>query len=224
MLQYDSQGVLEIIPAETLHSFDAGYKLVNQRLMFDASLYYQFYRDFQSSKWEGMNYLVMHVEKATSYGAELSVRTMINDYLNFFGNYAYARAIFDEKDSKGNAQLNAGNTLRLTPRHSFLIGCTAGVDISQNMRIMLTPTYSWQSHIWFEDANDNGIEQDAYGLLHANLSLRLKRQGLIVSLFGSNLAGEKYLISAGNMGAMFGIPTFVPGAPRMMGGKLKWMF
>jgi outer membrane receptor protein involved in Fe transport len=89
---------------------------------------------------------------------------------------------------------------------------------------MLTPTYSWKSHIWFEDANDDGIEQDAYGLLNANLSLRFKQQRLTVSLFGSNLAGEKYLIGAGNMGAMFGIPTFVAGAPRMMGGKVTWKF
>ena len=75
-----------------------------------------------------------------------------------------------------------------------------------------------------EDANDAGIEQDAYGLLNATLAAFFKRQGLTVSLFGSNLTGEKYLIGAGNMGAMFGVPTFVPGAPRMTGAKLTWKF
>ena len=92
------------------------------------------------------------------------------------------------------------------------------------MRITLTPTYSWKSHFYFEDANDPEIEQDAHGLLNANLALLFKQQRLTVSFFGSNLTGEKYLIGAGNMGAMFGIPTFVPGAPRMMGGKITWMF
>jgi outer membrane receptor protein involved in Fe transport len=224
VLQYNSAGKLSVIDAETLHSFDAGYKLVSQRFLFDASLFYQLYRNFQSSMWEGLNYLIVDVEKATSYGAELSVRAMINSYLNVFGNYAYTHATFDDKDSDGNPQGNAGNAFRLTPRNSFLVGFNAGVDISQNMCIILTPTYSWRSHIWFEDANDKGIEQDAYGLLNANLSLRFKQQGLTVSLFGSNLTGEKYLIGAGNMGAMFGIPTFVPGAPRMIGGKLMWKF
>jgi len=192
--------------------------------MFDASLYYQLYRNFQSSMWEGLNYLIVDVERATSYGAELSGRFVLNSYLNIFGNYAYAHATFDEKDSNGNPQGNAGNSFRLTPRNSFLFGFTAGADISQNIRIALTPAYSWKSHIWFEDANDEGIEQDAYGLLNANLSFQFKRQGLTVSLFGTNLAGAKYLIGAGNMGAMFGIPTFVPGAPRMAGGKLTWKF
>ena len=224
VLQYNSAGELSIIDAEKLHSFDAGYRFVNHRFMFDASLYYQLYRNFQSSMWEGMNYLVVDVERATSYGVELSARANINKYLNIFGNYAYANATFDEKDSAGNPQGNAGNSFRLTPRNSFLIGFNAGVDISRNTRISFTPTYSWKSHIWFEDANDTGIEQDAYGLLNADISLLFKRQRLTVSLFGSNLTNEKYLIGAGNMGAMFGIPTFVPGAPRMVGGKLTCKF
>ena len=224
VLQYNSVGELSIIDAEKLHSFDAGYRFVNHRFMFDVSLYYQLYRNFQSSMWEGMNYLVVDVEKATSYGAEISARARINDYLTVFGNYAYANATFDDKDSDGNPQGNAGNSFRLTPRNSFLVGFNAGVDISQNMRVTFTPTYSWKSHIWFEDANDEGIEQDAYGLMNVDLSLLLKPQRLTVSLFGSNLAGEKYLIGAGNMGAMFGIPTFVPGAPRMIGGKVTWRF
>ena len=222
VLQYNSAGELSIIDAETLHSFDAGYRIVKSHFMFDAALYYQLYRNFQSSFWEGMNYLVVDVERATSYGAELSGRAAINDYLTVFGNYAYAHATFDEKDGEGNPQAMAGRTFRLTPRHSFLIGVNAGVDISRNMRILFTPAYSLQSHIWFEDANDAGIEQDGYGLLNASLSLRFKRQRLTVSLTGSNLTGEKYFIGAGNMGAMFGIPTFVPGAPRMIGGKLMW--
>jgi len=225
VLQYNSVGELSIIDAETLHSFDAGYKFVNRDFIFDASLYYQLYRNFQSSFWEGMNYLIADVEKATSYGVELSAKAMTNSYLNVFGNYAYANATFDDNvDSDGTPLGNNGNTFRLTPRNSFLIGFNAGTDITRNTRITLTPTYSWRSHIWFEDANDKGIEQDAYGLLNANLSLLFKQQRLTASLFGSNLTNEKYLIGAGNMGAMFGIPTFVPGAPRMVGGKLTWRF
>ena len=225
VLQYNSAGELSIIDAEKLHSFDAGYRFVNHRFMFDASLYYQLYRNFQSSFWEGMNYLIADVEKATSYGVELSANATINNYLNIFGNYAYAHATFDDNvDSDGNPLGNNGNTFRLTPRNSFLVGFNAGVDITQNIHIILTPTYSWKSHFWFEDANDEGIEQDAFGLFNADISLRFKQQRLTASLFGANLTNEKYLIGAGNMGAMFGIPTFVPGPPRMIGGKLTWKF
>ena len=224
VLQYDSKGDYTLIKAETLHSFDAGYRIVMQRLMFDASLYYQLYRNFQSWKWEGMDYLQEGIDRATSYGMELSARYYLNSYLNIFGNYAFAMATFDDRDNDGRPQLNGGNTFRLTPKNSFLIGFNAGVDVANNIRITLTPTYTWKSHFFFEDANDEGIEQDAYGLLNVNLSLLFKRQRLSVSLFGSNLTRERYLIGAGNMGAMFGIPTFVPGAPAMTGAKLTWNF
>jgi outer membrane receptor protein involved in Fe transport len=224
VLQYDAQGQYEVIDPETLHSFDAGYRIVSQRFMFDAALYYNKYTNFQSWRWEGMDYRQQNIDKATSCGAELSTRCLLNSNINLFGNYTYAHTAFDDRDNDGRPQLNRGNSFRLTPVHSFLFGLTAGTDISGNIRMSLTPSYSWKSHIFFEDANDKGIEQDAYGLLNANLAIRFKQQGLTLSLFGSNLTGEKYLIGAGNMGAMFGIPTFVPGAPRMMGVKLTWNF
>ena len=224
VLQYNSQGIYELIKPETLHSFDAGYRMVSERLMFDVSLYFQLYRDFQSWKWEGMDYLQEGIDRATSYGVELSGKYFWNTHLNIFGNYAFAMATFDDRDNDGRPQLNAGNKFRLCPKNSFLIGFNLNFDVTGNIQIALTPTYAWKSHIFFEDANDKGIEQDAYGLLNANLAIRFKQRGLSVSLFGSNIIGEKYLIGAGNMGAMFGVPTFVPGAPRMMGAKITFKF
>jgi len=224
VLQYDAEGKYEVIDAETLHNYEAGYRLVSRLFMFDASLYYNKYVNFQSWRWEGMDYKQGSIDKATSYGAELSGRYMLHNNLTVFGNYTYAFTEFDERDNDGRRQLNAGNSFRLTPKNSFLIGFNAGFDVTGNVRITLTPAYSWKSHIFFEDANDAGIEKNAYGLLNVTLAAFFKRQGLTVSLFGSNLTGEKYLIGAGNMGAMFGVPTFVPGAPRMIGAKLTWKF
>ena len=224
VLQYDAKGEYDVMKAEKLHSFDIGYRLVSFSLMLDATLYLQRYRDFQSWKWEGMDYLQEGIDKALSYGVELSARYLLNSYLNVFGNYAYAYTLFDDRDNDGRPQLQAGNSFRLTPKNSFLLGITAGFDVARNVRITLTPTYVWKSHFFFEDANEKGIDQDAYGLLNTNLAAIFKKQRLTLSLFGSNLTNEKYLIGAGNMGAMFGIPTFVPGAPRMTGVKLKWIF
>jgi len=224
VLQYNSAGELQIIDAETLHSFDVGYRIVDSRLMFDISLFYQLYRGFQSWKWEGMNFGQFDAGSATNFGAEISGRFLVNDNLVVFGNYAFTHATFDDKDNDGNPQAMAGNVFRLTPRHSFLLGFTAGFNVANNIRLTFTPTFRWQGHIFFEDANDPGIEQDAYGLLNANLAVTFKQQRLTLSMFGNNLTNENYLIGAGNTGAMFGIPTFVPGAPRMVGARLTWRF
>jgi outer membrane receptor protein involved in Fe transport len=224
ILQYDAQGEYEVVKPEVLHSFDAGYRLVKQRFMADAVVYYNRYLDFQSWRWEGMDYRTANVDKATSYGAELSGRYLVNQYFNVFGNYNYAFTEFDDRNNNGRPQINRGNRFRLTPLHSFQVGMTAAYNVHSNVRLSITPSYTWKDHIFFEDANDPGIEQDAYGLLNANLAAQFMKQRLTISLFGSNLISEKYLVGAGNMGAMFGIPTYVPGAPRMMGAKLKWNF
>jgi len=225
VLQHNEAGDLRIVDAETLHSFDVGYRLINNRLMADVSLFYQLYRNFQSWRWaQGMGMDQFDAGNATNFGAEISGRFLVNDHLVVFGNYAFTHATFDDYDNNGDPQAMAGNVFRLTPRHSFLLGFTAGFNVANNIRLTFTPTFRWQDHIFFEDANDPGIEQDAYGLLNANLAVTFKQQRLTLSMFGNNLTNENYLIGAGNTGAMFGIPTFVPGAPRMLGARLTWRF
>ena len=78
--------------------------------------------------------------------------------------------------------------------------------------------------MFFEDANTPGLEQDAYGLLNINGGLELEDPNLVLSVWGTNLLDEQYATSGGNTGSLFGIPTFVPGAPRMIGTKLTWRF
>ncbi|MDR0682941.1 MAG: TonB-dependent receptor [Dysgonamonadaceae bacterium] len=233
VLQFNSAGQGETMNAENVHSFDIGYKLIGyQRYQFDVDLFYQLYNNFQSSKWDGANYLVADAGKATSYGAELTVKYAVAKYLELFGNYAYIHARFDDKDSDGNTQEYAGNTFRLTPENSFALGVHLKASLSDKFQALFTPAYSWKSHIWFEDSNDKQpenpdlarLEQDAYGLLNVNLALKYMPTNLTLSLFAHNLLGEKYLIGAGNTGMMFGVPTYVPGIPRMIGAGLKYIF
>ncbi|MDR3246215.1 MAG: TonB-dependent receptor, partial [Prevotellaceae bacterium] len=131
VLQFNSAGVSEIMNAENVHSFDAGFKLTAlQRFWFDIGAFYQLYNNFQTTKWAGASYLTADAGKATSYGAELSAKAALLKYLEFFGNYAYIHARFDDEDSDGNRQEYAGKTFRLTPEHSFLLGLNAKANIT----------------------------------------------------------------------------------------------
>jgi outer membrane receptor protein involved in Fe transport len=233
VLQFGSTGTPEEMQAERLHSFEAGFKWsAQQRFWLDAGLFYQRYSNFQTTKWVDGNYLTADAGRATSYGVELTAKAALTDFLELFGNYAYIHARFDDKDSDGSPQAYAGKTFRLTPENSFSIGLHATTNLSREIQLLFTPVYSWKSHIWFEDSNDlqpedptlARLEQPAYGLLSANLAVAYKSVGLTLSVFAHNLLNEKYLIGAGNTGMMFGVPTYVPGTPRMMGMKLKWDF
>ncbi|MDR0712638.1 MAG: TonB-dependent receptor [Prevotellaceae bacterium] len=233
VLQFDSEGQSTVMSDETVHSFDAGFKWsAQQRYWLDLGAFYHKYNDFQTSKWDNASYLVDDAGRATSYGAEATVKAVLFKNLDVFGSYAYIHARFDDEDSDGNKQEYGGNTFRQTPENSFLLGLNACVNVSKAVKLVFTPTYSWKSHIWFEDSNDKQpedpslarLEQNAYGLLNVNLAVKFSNPELALAVFTSNLLGEKYIIGAGNTGMMFGVPTYVPGAPRMFGAKLSWRF
>jgi iron complex outermembrane recepter protein len=231
VLQFTSTGEEEILDTEILNNFDAGFKAsFLSKVFIDAVGFYQLYSDFQTSAWIAdpasgeFNYIVKNGGKATSYGAEAGVKVAIFEQLDVFGNYAWLHATFDSTGVGGAEQEYAGNSFRLSPEHSFTFGFNARANITPNIQLFVSPSYSYKTHIYFEDANTEGIEQNAYGLLNINGGLELTEPNIILSVYGTNLLDEQYVSSGGNTGSLFGIPTFVPGAPRMFGAKLTWKF
>ena len=220
VLQPDQQGNIGELNAEKVDNFEIGYKYLKQgRLWIDVGLFYFHYNHFQAATMENMQYIIIDAGKAKSYGAEVSLHVTTCEHLDLFGNYAYIYARFD--DDPANS-IFAGNRFRLTPDHSFTLGFNAKAKVTRNIGVLFTPTYSYKDKVWFEDDNKPELTQEAYGLLNLNLAFRLQKPMLHVSFFCNNVTDKNYIISAGNTGMMFGVPTFVPGLPRMFGAKLSW--
>ncbi len=231
VLQFTSADEAQVMNAEIVDNYELGFKTsVKQRVWFDAGIYYQQYKNFQTSAWVAeadsgeFNYIVEDAGKATAYGAETSLKVAILKGLEIFGNYAYIHARFDSLNVYGEEQEYAGNMFRLTPEHSFAIGLNGRIQIAPRMYLFATPSYIWQSRIYFEDANTPGLEQASYGLLNFRGGIELPDQGITLAVYGSNLLEEEYIVSAGNTGSLFGAPTQIPGAPRTIGTKLTWKF
>jgi len=231
VLQYTSAGTPEILPAEHVDNIDAGLKSsISSKLFVDVVAFYQKYHDFQTRAWIAdpetgeFDYKSINGGKATSYGLETSLKASLLKGLSVFGNYAFLHATFDDKNSDGLEQEYAGNTFRLSPKHTFTLGLNAEASITPKIKVFVTPTYAYKTHYFFEDANTSGLDQPEYGLLNINFGIELVQPKLILNFFGTNLLNQEYLISAGNTGSLFGVPTFVPGPPQMMGTKLIWMF
>lgn len=229
VLQFTSAGVEQILDAEIVNSYDLGFKTaVMQRFWFDIGLYYYSYLNFQTSAWVAdpgtgeFNYIVKDGGKASAYGAEVNIRYAVLKGLQIFGNYGYIHARFASTDADGSKQNYAGNMFRLTPDHSFALGLNGRIEIAKETFLFGIPSYSYQTKIFFEDANTSGMEQTGYGLL--NLRAGIEYKTLTLAFYGSNLLAEKYIVSAGNTGSLFGDPTQIPGVPRMFGTKLTWKF
>jgi iron complex outermembrane recepter protein len=229
VLQFTSAGEEQILDAEIVNSYDLGLKtMISRRIWIDAGLFYYNYLNFQSSAWVAnattgeFNYIVKDGGKATSYGFEGNLRASIIRGLNIFGNYAFIHARFADKDVNGDLQEYAGHSFRLTPEHSFAVGLNAKANIAKDIYIFGTPSWSYKTKIFFEDANTEGIEQSDYRLLNFTGGIGYKTVEL--AFFCTNLTSTKYIISAGNTGSLFGDPTEIPGAPAMVGAKINWKF
>ncbi|WP_167615541.1 TonB-dependent receptor [Maribellus sediminis] len=231
VLQFTSTGEEEVLDAEILDNFELGVKGVYfDRIYLDVTGFYQLYKNFQTQAWVAdpesgeFNLKFKDSGQATSYGAEANLRVAIIKQLDFFANYAWLKTAFDSTDVDGVAQEYSGNVFRMAPEHSFNVGLSARVNILPVMQLFVTPSYAWKSHIYFEDANTPGLEQDAYGILNITGGLAMSDPNIILSVWATNVLDEQFITSAGNTGSLFGAPTFVPGPPRMVGAKLTWNF
>jgi outer membrane receptor protein involved in Fe transport len=222
---YTSSYEVEKLNDEIVWSYEVGTKGLSSagNLYYDLAAFYYDYTDFQTSAVnESLQYVTKDAGDATAFGFEASLKWQINKVLNVFGNYGFIDASFDDEDADGNAQEYAGNTFRLTPKHSFALGCNISVPLNQNISIFFRPAYNYKSKVYFEEDNEENISQDAYGLL--NLRAGLNVQNFRLDFFMTNATDEKYIIDAGNTGNSFGIPTYIAGAPRFFGAEMKFTF
>ena len=229
VLQFTSAGEEQILDAEIVNSYDFGYKAaIKKHLWLDLGLFYYGYLNFQTSAWVAdpgtgeYNYIVKDGGKASGYGAEANLKYVIINGLQIFGNWAYIHARFAENDVDGARQSYANNMFRLTPDYSFAVGLNARLRIAAETYLFGIPSWSYQTKIFFEDANTPGLEQGAYGLL--NFTAGIGFRNIVLSFSGSNMTNKEYIISAGNTGSLFGDPTQIPGAPRMFLTKISWKF
>lgn len=230
-LQFNSAGEEQVLKAEIVDSYDLGIKTgIKNRIWLDLGLFYHEYTNFQTTAWIAsadsgeFNYIVKDAGKASAYGAETNLKVALFKGLDVFGNYAYIHARFDSTGVDGLPQEYAGNMFRLTPEHSFAAGIHARSEITSGFVLFAVPSYSWKTMVFFEDANTPGIEQAAYGVLNIHAGIELPDQGLTLAIYAKNLLDEKYIVSAGNTGSLFGAPTQIPGSPKMIGAKLTWKF
>ncbi len=218
-----------VLSDEIVWSYEVGAKSLffNNRLQFDVNAYTYDYSNFQTSI-ATLNEGVLDTStkdsgNAKSYGFEVATQYAFTKTSTFFANYGFIDASFDDKDSDGNDQELAGNTFRLTPKHSFSLGFNINPKVNKNVDFFFRPTYTFKSKVFFEETNLPTISQDDYGLLNFRLGLEFNKKHEII-FFMNNVLDEAYIIDAGNTGGAFGIPTFIGGAPRFYGVQLKTRF
>jgi outer membrane receptor protein involved in Fe transport len=218
----------EEIPAEIVWSYELGMKgsAGDGRFVYDLSLFYYDYNDFQASVINDNPppfFVTTNAGKAHALGFESSLFGRFGDNVDAWFNYAYIDGGFNAFDEDGVLQELAGNRFRMTPKQSLSLGLDWRIPLKNGGNLYLRPSYNWRSHVFFEDENQPGIEQDAYGLVNLRAGWRFSDHWE-VTLWGNNLANKEYLTDAGNTGILFGIPTVIAGPDRSYGVAMRARF
>lgn len=241
-------GQFEIIPAETVDSYEIGTKgsFFGGRLVADAAVYYYTYDNFQTTVTQDAgpgnppDFVLVNGGTADSVGVEAGLYGQVLDGFDLFATYGFNRGRFNETDDNGDPQIFGGNQFRLSPDHSFSLG--ADLELATPYGTWFTtPTYTWKSRVFFEDENQdafvlispvNGnvlfgvpaVSQDSFGLLNVRGGFRFPGDHFEAFFYVDNVLDEEFIIDGGNTGGAFGIPTFIAGPPRFYGGGLRVRF
>ncbi len=234
VLNLNTTGVSEIVPSEKLASIETGlkFKLFDNRLVGDSSVYYYEYDNFQTTATVDGTLTTINAGEADATGFEFQANYLLSEQLSLFGSYGYNKARLRTGAYKGNQ-------FRNSPDHKFSMGVNLQWPVIGGT-LALVPMYSWQSEMFFFDDNDkpelqqrvpeaysdNIVDefQESFGLLSATLSYTGAEDNWSVSLVGDNLTDEKYIVDAGNTGDSFGIPTFIGGSRRSVRAEFNVNF
>lgn len=210
------------LPAEKVDSVEGGVKaeLFDRRLSLEGSVYHYAYDNFQTSIRNAAGTIVSaNAGEAAATGFEGQVSARPTAGVELFGTYGYNHARF------GNG-LFKDNSFRLAPDHTVSVGARLSHE-ALGGTFAFTPSYTWQSEVFFDNNNDlpalqsadkiQDEKQGAYGLLNFKLGYTPANGPWSVEAFVTNALDQDYIKDAGNTGDAFGIATFIAGEPRYYG-------
>jgi len=192
---------------ETNTAYELGLKstLLDGRLQFNGSVYYNDYDDLQVQTSTSGGIIITNEAAAETQGLELELSYMPLSNLVLTANYAYLDAEFTEGELDGN-------DLAYAPENTYSVSADYEMDISVglvNMYVM----YNWQDDFYFDAANI--VPEDSYGTLNAKLTYTPPSENWDLSLAGDNLTDEEYAASRIDYGLGAGV-QINRGMPRLL--------
>ena len=215
---------------ELATNFEIGAKTqwFDDRLIFNAALFYIDYEDLQVSQLvpdpnnpasPGVTVL-RNAATATSQGVELEWNALPFDNLSITGYYAYVDATYDEFID-GAGRDNSGNQLTRHPKHQAFIAAETWRDRANGDRISARVSVSAQSEVFIDPENNAIARLDPYELVNLRLAYEWD-DGPELAFWARNVFDEVYEQHAIDLPANSAGRAAVVGSPLMFGAQLVW--
>jgi iron complex outermembrane recepter protein len=226
---------LQPIKPENVTTFEVGSKATffDDRLLFDASVFYNQYRDLQIFILTPVigtlteTNILANARHAHMMGADLSMIAKPLDDLTFSAQLGLLQAKVDSSevlsvDAGGNPVTAHGHQLPLAPHVTFTTAVDYRVPLDYGaLDFQLNASY--KSHQFFDIANSPYLTQRPYWLENARVAYSFDEDQWEVAGFVRNLSGQKYYLDIFDLSSL-GFFQGIMGQPRTFGGELNYRF
>lgn len=226
---------LEPVAPETVTAYELGVKssFFDRRLIFDAALFYNDYRDMQVfvlvppvAGGTGTPVSVLdNAKQAHTEGVDLS---LVAKPLSNFTLTAQVGLLDTRLDqfvtTKDPAQTNySGNELPMAPHVSAELAGDYKIPVGMNT-VDLQLNASYKSRQFFDITNDPYITQSGYWITNARVGYLFNASRYEVALFARNLLGQEFYVDKFDFTVPYGFIEGIIGAPRTVGVELNAKF
>ena len=206
---------------ETVWAYEAGLKttLAGGRVQFNVAGYYQDYKDFQTQVIRNGIARTINVSGVEGYGAEIELLAQPTDELMVMGSASFSSSkvqdlVIDSGDLSGHRTIRSPNVMgSLVAQYTF--------NQVGNWQPFVRGELNYEGVQYFTLENSASEAQQAYTLINARIGVQSEDGRWSASLFGTNLANEKYFTDSRDFG--FGIVTLA-GRPRVIGVEVAAKF
>ena len=210
---------VEIVKPEQVTSFEVGYRAKLNRLIVDASVYYNSYKDFISNENVivpfygvagdgGLSLAALQNDDfavyqtytnsdvdVNSYGASIGLTTKVLGDFDLGANYTFAKQDFDQA---ANPDFRTSFN---TPEHKVKVSF-GNTDLFKNFGFNVAWRWS-DTYYWEATFGDGDIP--AYHTLDAQLSYTIPKLKSLIKVGATNIMGDEYFtaIGTGYIGSMY---------------------
>ncbi|MDN5780885.1 MAG: TonB-dependent receptor [Luteimonas sp.] len=217
-------------PGEFVDSYELGAKTtwLDGNLLFNGTLFYQEFTDFQLNSFLGTSYVVRSLPEVVSQGAELELLWQTGvDGLSLQGGVTYADTRYSKDmpypdlEPGGALEHLPGSLISFAPLWSASASATYQWDMGDSLQGRFNIGTKYMSeHNTGSDLDPEKV-QDGYALVNARLGFGSQDKRWMVELWGQNLTNETYKQVGFDAPLQPGAWNAFLGAPRTYGVTLR---
>jgi len=214
---------------EKVTNYEAGIKSIflDDRLKFNASVYYYDFTDLQFLVNEGAIVKAVNAGSAKGNGIDIDTLYLLTENLTISANIAWLDASYGEDvvDSEGVLLVSKGQELAYSPNISANLSLDHYLALGGMGELRTNLNYTYTSEQYHSgSSNDKIYLEEANALLNARISFISAEESWQVSAWATNLTDEDTIESIGNVTDDFGFIPTRRGEPRMFGVEFSYFY